>query len=152
MQENNASKPGYATMLKDPEKLSILNRVFGEAPPCFSSMQGKVVDFDPGEHFTVSFPVLDSYLNPAGSMQGGFISAAFDNVFGPLCWIASGKPSGVMSEMNAAYHRPIFKGDALAIRACVKVQGRRKVHMLADAFNNENKLIASASATYLLLA
>jgi acyl-coenzyme A thioesterase PaaI-like protein len=55
----------------------------GTAPNCFRFMQGRVVEYLPQERLTVAFPVLDEYLNPAGSMQGGFITAAFDNVFGP---------------------------------------------------------------------
>lgn len=152
MDEARTIEASYAKHIDDPEKRRILDQVYGDAPPCFSSMQGSVVDFVVGEDMTVSFPVLDSYLNPAGSMQGGLIGAAFDNVFGPLCWIASGTPGGVMTEMTTAYHRPIFKGDWLTIRAYVKVKGRRKIHMLADAYNNERKLIATAAATYLLLA
>ena len=151
MDEARTVQDSYARHIDDPAKRRILDQVYGDAPPCFSSMQGNVVDFVAGEDMTIAFPVLDTYLNPAGSMQGGMISAAFDNVFGPLCWIASGTPKGVMTEMTTAYHRPIFKGDCLTIRAYVKVKGRRKVHMLADAYDNQQKLIATAVSTYLLL-
>jgi len=70
------------------DKEEILNIKPGMAPNCFNFMQGQIIEFS-GERMTIAFPVLESYLNPGGSMQGGFITAAFDNVFGPLCQAAT---------------------------------------------------------------
>ncbi len=39
-------------------------------PPCFVNMKAVLTDYKPGVSLTVSFPVLDVYLNPGGSMQG----------------------------------------------------------------------------------
>lgn len=150
MDDARTGQPSYNKLIDDLEKLRILDQMYQESPPCFNSMQGKVLDFEPGQEFTICFPVLDNYLNPAGSMQGGIIGAAFDNVFGPLCWSVSGKPNGVMTEMNTSYHRPIFKDDCLNVKAFIKVQGQRKLHMAGEAFNNSGKLIATAVATYWL--
>ena len=122
-----------------------------DAPPCFTSMEARLTGHKPETELTVVFPVLESYLNPAGSMQGGFITAAFDNVFGPLCYRASGTPASAMVHINASYHRPVFAGDDLAITARVKSKGKRIIHMEAEAYNNENKLIASAHCDYMIL-
>lgn len=64
----------------------------GSVPHCFSFMQGRILDYIEGESLTIGFPVFRHYLNPSGSMQGGFISAAVDNVFGPLCYSATKTP------------------------------------------------------------
>jgi acyl-coenzyme A thioesterase PaaI-like protein len=48
----------------------------GSVPHCFSFMQGRILDYIEGESLTIGFPVFRHYLNPSGSMQGGFISAA----------------------------------------------------------------------------
>lgn len=121
-----------------------------QAPPCFTSMKGRLVSQKDDEELTIAFPVLESQLNPAGSMQGGFICAAFDNVFGPLCYKASKTPASSMVHMNTSYHRPVFPGDELTITARVKTKGRRIVHMEAEAHNRENKLTASAHCDYLI--
>ena len=119
-------------------------------PPCFTSMKARLISHKEDSELTVLFPVLESQLNPAGSMQGGIISAAFDNVFGPLCYRASKTPASAMVHMNTSYHRPVFEGDELKITAKVKTKGRRIVHMEAEAYNRESKLVASAHCDYLI--
>lgn len=126
-----------------------LNIKLGIAPNCFISMQGRLVDYSHSNSLTIAFPVLENYLNPAGSMQGGFITAAFDNVFGPLCHATTGTGATTTVDINTSYHRPIFAGDELIITATAKSQGRSKVHMVAEAFNKNNKLIATATTNYI---
>jgi uncharacterized protein (TIGR00369 family) len=130
----------------DPDTIDL-----GPVPYCFSFMQGRTLDFIEGESLTIGFPVLKHYLNPLGSMQGGFISAAVDNVFGPLCYSATKTTATTMIDMVTSYHRPIFEGDELIVTATVKTKGRTKIHMIAEAYNRENKLIATASCDYIHL-
>ncbi len=120
-------------------------------PPCFTNMKGRLTEYKPGTSLTVTFPVFDSYLNPGGSMQGGIITAAFDNVFGPLCAVSSGTPSSAMVDINASYHRPVFPGDELTVTARVKSKGKRIIHMEGEAYNKDKKLVASASCDYMIL-
>lgn len=121
----------------------------GPVPPCFTFMQARLIDYNEGKNLTVSFPVLENYLNPAGSMQGGFITAAFDNVFGPLCYSATRTTYTTTLDIITSYHRPIWAGDELIITAMVKTQGKTKIHMMAEAYNRENKLIATATTDYI---
>jgi len=121
------------------------------APPCFTSMKARLIGHKPDTELSVAFPVVDAYLNPAGSMQGGIITAAFDNVFGPLCYRASGTPASAMVDINTSYHRPVFAGDELTITARVKAKGKRIIHMEAEAYNREKKLVASAHCDYMIL-
>lgn len=124
----------------------------GGMPRCSIGMQARFVSVLPEEDkMTFSFPVLENYANPAGTMQAGFYSAAFDNVFGPLCYMASGTPHSVAINLNTEYHRPAFPGDELTITAKVIQKGRKKVYMTAKAYNQQNKLVATASCNYLLL-
>lgn len=121
------------------------------APPCYTGMKARLTGHKPGTELTVVFPVYEGYVNPAGSMQGGIISAAFDNVFGPLCYRASGTGASAMVDMNTRYHRPVFPGDELTITARVKSKGKRIIHMEADAYNREGKLVATAGCDYMIL-
>jgi len=132
------------------DKEEILNIKPGMAPNCFNFMQGQIIEFS-GERLTIAFPVLESYLNPGGSMQGGFITAAFDNVFGPLCQAATRTKATTTVDLYTNYHRPIFAGDELIVTASIIVKGKTKIHMTAEAYNRENKLIATASTNYMYL-
>lgn len=123
----------------------------GKAPGCYDWMNTSILDFELGESISISTPVRDEHLNPGLSMQGGVICAAFDNAFGPLCWMASRTNQSAMVDMSTSYHRPIFEGDELRIEARVVAQGKRKVYMQGEAFNRENKLVATSAATYMIL-
>lgn len=128
-----------------------LNVELGTPPPCYLHMKAELIRYDPEEGLTVAFPVVESYLNPAGTMQGGFITAAFDNVFGPLCYLATGTRASAMLDINNSYHRPALAGDRLTISARVKTKGRTVVHMEGEAYNQENKLVASAHCNYMII-
>ncbi len=123
----------------------------GTPPPCYLNMQTQLLNVTSENSVTIAIPVLESYCNPAGSMQGGCISAAFDNAFGPLCILATGTPRTTALNINTSYHRPIFPGDELIITATVKSKGRTMVHILAEAYNREKQLIATANTQYLIL-
>lgn len=133
----------------DHEELKDQQIDMGPVPHCFTFMQAQVIEYKEGQRLTVSFPVLENYLNPAGSMQGGFITAAFDNVFGPLCYSATHTTYTTTVDIITSYHRPIWAGDELTITATVKSQGKTKIHMMAEAYNRENKLIATATTDYI---
>ena len=77
-------------------------------PPVFSAMQGEfiAVDLDAGT-LTARFPVLETYLNPYGTMQGGMIAAAVDNTLGPLSMLVA--PPNVTRRLNMTYSRPITR-------------------------------------------
>ncbi len=123
-----------------------------EVPPCSSSMQSRLLGLDSKEmNMTIVFPVLENYANPAGSMQAGFYSAAFDNVYGPLCLMASGTPNSVAISLNTEYHRPTFPGDEITITAKVIHNGRTRVFMCAEAYNMDKKMVATSTCNYLIL-
>jgi uncharacterized protein (TIGR00369 family) len=75
-------------------------------PPVFISLQGKFIKFDAQESVLVArFPVLEAYLNPYGSLQGGIISALIDNTLGPLSFMVA-EPN-VTRRLAVTYNRPI---------------------------------------------
>ena len=123
----------------------------GTPPPCYLFMNASVVGYTPETELVVRFPVVHDYLNPGGTMQGGIITAAFDNVFGPLCLRASGTPMSAMVNIDTSYHRPAFEGDELTITARVKAKGKKIINMEAEARNGENKLVATAHCNYMIL-
>jgi acyl-coenzyme A thioesterase PaaI-like protein len=75
-------------------------------PPVFAAMQGQFVelDLDAGV-LTAQFPVLESYLNPYGNMQGGMVAAAIDNTLGPLSVLVA--PPNVTRRLEVTYNRPV---------------------------------------------
>ncbi|MGA3244664.1 MAG: PaaI family thioesterase [Bacteroidota bacterium] len=115
-------------------------------PNCFTAMQAKFVEYESRRSLSVTFPVLEESLNPLRTMQGGFIVAAFDNVFGPLSYLAARIPC-VTLNLNTQFIRPIECGDQLTVRVTVVSRNAQVLQMTGEAFNSRNKLIATSSAT-----
>ena len=120
-----------------------------DVPPCFTSMDGEIMEVTELS-MVACFPVKSEYCNPAGSMQGGLLTAVFDNVFGPLSHIYF-KTLTTTIYINTSYQRPVFPGDMLTVRAEIHNPGRNTAHMLGEARNRAGKLIASADTTYMIL-
>ena len=77
-------------------------------------------------------------------MQGGFLCAAFDEVFGPLSYMAARRPA-VTIEMNTSFIRPFqAKHRLLTIRANLVSASRTLLLMEAKATSPDGKLIAVA--------
>ena len=74
-------------------------------PPIFVAMEGQFLELDLEVGFLVAgFPVLESYLNPYGTMQGGMVAAAVDNTLGPLSVLVA--PPNVTRRLEMKYSRP----------------------------------------------
>jgi len=107
-------------------------------PNCFIAMKAEVIHYESRTSLTVKFPVPEESLNPLRTMQGGFIVAAFDNVFGPLSYAAARCPCVTMN-LNAQFIRPILAGDWLTITAKVVSRGNQILYMTASAFNGKKQ-------------
>lgn len=118
---------------------------------CFEFMKPKIIDCVKDERLILSFPVLEQYLNPAKSMQGGFITAAFDNAFGVLCYCSVECAKIATIDISTSYQRPIFSDDELIVKVYIKLKGKTIVHMTGEAYNKENKLIATANTNIMII-
>ncbi|MDR1160464.1 MAG: PaaI family thioesterase [Syntrophomonadaceae bacterium] len=119
-------------------------------PPCVKALGSEIIAMPDDSQLTISCLVKPDFCNPYGSMQGGFITAVFDNAFGVLSILSLKRYSTTLS-LNTVFHRPIFPGDVLTIEAKILSQRRDIIYMQALAYNKERKHIASADTNYMLL-
>lgn len=119
-------------------------------PNCSVAMKEEVLHYESRTSLTVKFPVLEVSLNPLRTMQGGFIVAAFDNVFGPLSYAAA-RCLCVTMNLTAKFIRPILPGDRLTTTAKAVSRGYQILYMTAEVLNGRNKLIATCSANAIML-
>ena len=122
----------------------------GTVSNCFEFMKPSLLEYLPNKSLKMKFPVQKVYLNPAKCMQGGFISAAFDNAFGMLCFLATEKRA-VSLDLNTNFHKPIFENDDLIITVCLKYVGKTLINMYAEAFNICGDLIATADSKMMFI-
>lgn len=119
-------------------------------PNCSVLMNGEYRHYESRIALTVAFPVVKEYLNPMHVMQGGFITAAFDNVIGPLSYLAARNICTSM-DIHTNYIRSVAADDTLTITAKVVSRSGNALHLAAEAVNNKGKLVATCSANMVIV-
>jgi uncharacterized protein (TIGR00369 family) len=119
-------------------------------PDCFTSMEGRFLDYDSRKSLKASFPVMNGSLNPQGKMQGGFLTAAFDNVFGPLSYLAARAPC-ITLDITTQFLRGLEAGETVTVAAEVVARGPGSIYMTAEAFNSAGKLVATSHTNLLIV-
>jgi uncharacterized protein (TIGR00369 family) len=114
-------------------------------PNCFVAMKGEFLEYESRTSLKVAFPVLDETLNPLHKMQGGFITAAFDNTFGPLSYLAARCPC-ITVNLHTQFIRPVSAGDRLTVTAKVVSRSAGMVYLSATALDSNGKLVAVCAA------
>jgi uncharacterized protein (TIGR00369 family) len=114
-------------------------------PPCFKASGARIIAHEQNRSLTVEFPVREDHANPLGGLQGGVLCSFFDNVFGPLSFVTMRKPC-VSLDMSVHFVRPAHVGETLTIRAEFKARGKQLLLMYAEARNEKQKLVATATS------
>ena len=100
-----------------------------------------------------SLRVDERFLNPAGVVQGGFLSAILDSAMGASAVTGSGakrKVSVMNTEMKVSFLRAARQGDELTCTATVLKPGSVISFLEARIVNQRNELVATASSSYLV--
>jgi acyl-coenzyme A thioesterase PaaI-like protein len=138
--------------------LEIIHRRLGDRmsefqlpPPVFKAMQGEFLSFNLEQGVLVTrFPVLDSFLNPYGSMQGGMVAAAVDNTFGPLSMLVASP--NVTRRLEMKYSHPITPDlEFITVTSRVREQDGRWLILMAEVRDETGRLLAKAKARHWLL-
>jgi acyl-coenzyme A thioesterase PaaI-like protein len=117
-------------------------------PPVFTAMRGQFVAFDLDEGtLSARFPVLETYLNPYGTMQGGMVAAAIDNTLGPLSMLVA--PPNVTRRLEVTYSEPVTldMGHVVVTATLVESKGRW-LHFRAEARSPQGARLTRAKATH----
>jgi uncharacterized protein (TIGR00369 family) len=96
--------------------------------------------------------VDERFLNPAGIVQGGFLSAMMDSSMGAsaVLSVKDRKVSVANTEMKSSFLRPARNGDVLTCTASVLKPGNVVAFLQASVVDDAEKLVATASSTYLI--
>ena len=104
---------------------------FNLPPPSFEIMQSEIMLFDEEKKsIVVKIPILESWLNPYGTMQGGLIIGAIDNAVGPLSLLLA--PKSMTREIESKLLKPITM-DTGFIYVTATLFERKKRRLIFDA-------------------
>jgi uncharacterized protein (TIGR00369 family) len=124
--------------------------VNGRAPmPTASTTLGwslTQADTERGE-VEVAFVATEAFLNPAGSVQGGFLTAMLDDTMGPA--LASTLDAGLYPttlELKVSFLRPA-KAGRLVGRGRVVHSGRSIAFLAGELSDETGQVVAVGSAT-----
>lgn len=95
----------------------------------------------------VNFTAHESFANPTGAIQGGFIAAMLDEAISTNIIIASNVTMTAPTlEMKVSYLAPLFVGPA-RVEATILKFGKSVCFSEASCFDPDGKLVATATAT-----
>jgi uncharacterized protein (TIGR00369 family) len=106
---------------------------------------------EPGR--TVWRMVADERMsNPVGIVQGGFLAAFVDSAMGAssLTFAKDRKVFSSNAEMKISFLKAVPVGAELTCNAHVISGGRRAAFVEAEVVDDDGRLVAKASSTYLL--
>jgi uncharacterized protein (TIGR00369 family) len=115
-------------------------------PPCARLLGWKAIDVQPGR-VKIGFEAREEFLNPAGTVQGGFLAAMLDDTMGPA--VVSSLGPGLFAttlEIKVSYVRPAHVGPLVAEGRVVH-KGRSVAFLEGTLSAQDGELIATASAT-----
>ena len=119
-------------------------------PPCSDTLGMRLASVDQANKaITMAFDVSQSFANPTGAVQGGFVSAMLDEAMSTCCIIASNVTMTAPTlEMKISFLRPLFPGPA-TVEARILKWGKSAAFMEAEALGPDGRLVAKATATAL---
>ena len=121
-------------------------------PNCDLTLGLTCMKKDPDATTVWQMRVDERFLNPAGIVQGGFLSAMMDSAMGAsaVLSVKERKVYVANTEMKSSFLRPVRNGDVLTCTANVLKTGTVVAFLNAQVHNAAGDLVATASSTYLI--
>lgn len=83
-------------------------------PPSQQELQIEYLEVTPGKRIRGKIPFQKRLTNPIGTYQGGFLTAAMDDHFGPLSYATAQRPCTTLS-LNTTFLKPFVENMGHAI-------------------------------------
>lgn len=96
----------------------------------------------------------ERFANPVGIVQGGFVAAFADSAMGAasVTFAKDRKVFSANAEIKVSFLKPAKVGSVLTCTAYVISGGNRAAFIEAEITDEDGRMIAKASSTYLLTA
>jgi uncharacterized protein (TIGR00369 family) len=119
-----------------------------DPPPAAKLLGWRLIEVDPDDGtIQVAFTATDQFLNPAGTVQGGFLAAMLDDTLGPavVATLADGEWAPT-ANLNVQFLKPAQSGE-LRGNARIVRRGRDVAFLAGELRDAEGDLVATATAT-----
>ena len=119
-----------------------------DPPPAAELLGFKLIEIDPDEGtIEVAFTATDQFLNPAGTVQGGFLAAMLDDTLGPalVATLADGEWAPT-TDLHVQFTKPVKPGELRGSGRIVK-RGKEIAFLAGELRDSDGDLVATATAT-----
>ena len=119
-----------------------------DLPPATSMLGFELIAVDPDAGtIEVSFFSAESFLNPVGVIQGGFLAAMLDETLGPALVATLGPDQfAPTADLHIQFLRPAKPGRLIG-RGRVVRRGRDLAFMSGELVDESGEVVAVATAT-----
>ena len=119
-----------------------------DLPPATSTLGFELIAVDPDAGtIEVGFLAADSFLNPVGVIQGGFLAAMLDETLGPALVATLGPDQfAPTADLHIQFLRPAKPGRLIG-RGRVVRKGRDLAFMSGELVDESGEVVAVATAT-----
>lgn len=120
-------------------------------PPSQLELQIEYLEVTPGKKIRGKVPFQKRFTNPIKTYQGGFLSAAMDDHFGPLSYITAEKPCTTLS-LNVTFLKAFTeKMGHCIVEAEVLQKTKSFIFMRAMVLSPDGELIAHGESHVAIL-
>jgi uncharacterized protein (TIGR00369 family) len=137
-------------MLAVPREGPFWDAIEGRAPlpPAAATLGWELVAIDADEGtIEVAFAASEAFLNPAGFIQGGFLTAMLDDTLGPALAASLGPGDlALTTDLHVQFLRPARPGRLVG-RGRVVRRGKDVGFLAGELVDQEGTVLAVASAT-----
>jgi uncharacterized protein (TIGR00369 family) len=119
-----------------------------DPPPAAQLLGFRLLAIDP-EAGTIeaAFTATEQFLNPAGTVQGGFLAAMLDDTLGPALVATLGDGEWApTTDLHVQFLRPAMPGELRGHGRIVR-RGRDVAFLAGELRNGDGDLVATATAT-----
>lgn len=119
-----------------------------DPPPAAELLGFKLIEIDPDRGtIEVSFTATEQFLNPAGTVQGGFLAAMLDDTLGPALVATLGDGEWApTANLNVQFLKAANPGELRGSGRIVR-RGRDVAFLAGELRNADGDLVATATAT-----
>ena len=119
-----------------------------DLPPAAELLGFKLVEIDPDAGtIEVAFTATEQFLNPAGTIQGGFLAAMLDDTLGPALVQTLGDGEWApTTDLHVQFLKPVKPGELRGSGRIVK-RGKDVAFLAGELRDSEGDVVATATAT-----
>jgi acyl-coenzyme A thioesterase PaaI-like protein len=120
-------------------------------PPSQTELQIEFLEIVPGKKIKGKVPFQSRFTNPIRTFQGGFLSAAMDDHFGPLSYITAERPCTTLS-LNVTFLKAFTeKMQYCIVEAEVLQKTKSFIFMRATVLSPDGEIFAHGESHVAIL-